>query len=54
MLIAIVYVEMQSFQLHRKSGQKCYMLGVRSLTIECRCVYRVKELIPMDDSRLVL
>ncbi|RHN75083.1 putative phloem protein [Medicago truncatula] len=40
-----------SFQLHRKSGQKCYMLAARSLTIECRCVYRVKELIPMDDSR---
>lgn len=54
MLIAIVYVEMQSFQLQRKSGQKCYLLAARSLTIDCRNVDGEKEWIPMHDSRLVL
>lgn len=45
---------MQSFQFHRKSGQMCYLLAARSLTIDCRNVKAEKEWIPMHNSRLVL
>ncbi|KEH33773.1 putative phloem protein [Medicago truncatula] len=41
----------KSFQLQRKSGQKCYLLAARSLTIDCRNVDGEKEWIPMHDSR---
>ncbi|KEH33690.1 putative phloem protein [Medicago truncatula] len=44
----------KSFQLQRKSGQKCYLLAARSLTIDCRNVDGEKEWIPKHDSRLVL
>ena len=43
---------MQSFQLDRKSGKKCYMLSARSLAITWGDDDRNWNWITMPDSRL--
>ena len=45
---------MQSFQLDRKSGKKCYMLAARSLDIAWGDDDRYCNWIVVPDSRLAL
>jgi len=53
-IISFGNIEMQSFQLDRKSGKKYYMLAARSLTIGLGDDGRSCSWIHVPDSRLAL
>jgi len=54
LIISFENIEMQSFQLDRKSGKKCYMLAARSLDIAWGDDDRYCNWIVVPDSRLAL
>jgi len=54
LIISFGNIEMQSFQLDRKSGKKCYMLSARSLAIAWGDDDRYCNWIAVPDSNLNL